>query len=100
MQPIREIAKAIISEMENVQSECDPESAKYYERLATITFADFLKRSPFRSQEMNQQCLEETWIYVEKAISMGIPEIRIEKSFDRLRSYWLPRLKEESNAKS
>ena len=99
MNSVREIAKAIISEMEDVQRDSGPFAAEHYRRIAVMTYANYLKRSPERSKEMNQQCLEESYLHFEKAISLGIPEERMEESFARLRDYWLPRLKEASDAK-
>jgi hypothetical protein len=98
MNTVREIAKAIVAEMRTVQEECTPAAAKHYERLSIITYADFLKRSPERTEAMNTQCLEESWLYAQKAISYGASEEKIEESFARLRAYWIPRLKEATNA--
>jgi len=95
MNSVREIAKAIIAETGNSQKECTPEGARYYRRLAVITYADFLKRSLERSDELNKQRLEEVWLYAERAISCGAQEKTIEESFERLRKYWIPRLGEE-----
>ena len=95
MNSVREIAKSIIKEMESIKKECDPAAAKFYERMAVVSYADFLKRSPERSKEMNQQCSEEAALYCEKAISYGASETKIEQSFERLRTYWLPKLKGE-----
>lgn len=99
MHSIREIAKGIITEMEKAQKVCSPESLRYHMRLAVITYADFLKHSPVRSKAMNQQCLEEARVYAEQAIASGTPEWKIEKAFERLRRYWVPRLKGEANAR-
>ena len=93
MHSVREIAKSIIAEMEGTRKERSPVAALHYRRMAVISYADFLKRSPERTEETNQRCLEEAWIFAHKAISYGEQESRIEESFDRLRAYWLPRLK-------
>lgn len=92
---VKDIARSIVATMDTIQEECTPHAANHYRRLSIITYADFLKRSPERSEAMNAQCLEEAHLYAERAISFGIPEAKIEESFARLRSYWIPRLARE-----
>lgn len=92
---VKDIARSIVAAMTTIQEECTPAAARHYHRLALITYRDFLQRSPERSEAMNAQCLEEAHLYGERAISFGVPEAKIEESFERLRRYWIPRLARE-----
>jgi hypothetical protein len=94
MNNVREVVKSVIAEMEGIVKECNPIAAESYRRLSIIDYADYLKRSPERSPEMNQIVFEKVLTLQEKAISLGASRERIEKTFAGLRKYWLPRLKE------
>jgi hypothetical protein len=99
MQSIREIVRDIIGDMETIKRECDPVPCNHFRRLAVLTYSDFLRHAPERSQEINQQCLAEVLVYVERALSLGASNEKIEESFERLRKFWIPRLgKEKTHA--
>lgn len=98
MNHVREIAKSIITEMQNARIECGTVDVIHFKRLAILAYADALKFSPVRSREMTEQCIQEAYVYAEKAISCGVNEERMSESFTRLRNYWLPRLKEVTDA--
>ena len=97
MNSISDIAKSLKDLMENSQRDLLPTDAERNRRLAVMTYAEALKAAPTRSREINEICLEEAHVYAQKAISLGVSEENIEKSFSQLRQYWLPRLKEVSD---
>ena len=94
MESVRDKVKSIIAEMEGVAHEFNPRAADSYRRLAILDYADYLKRSPERSPEMNQIIFEKVITLEEKAIALGASRERIEATFAGLRQYWLPKLKE------
>jgi hypothetical protein len=94
MNSIRNIAKSMIKEMQTPKNQCDEETARYFQRLAVIYYADFLRHSPERPEGMNLQCLEECKLFADRAVSYGASQKQIEESFDRLRRFWIPRLKD------
>ena len=96
MNNVREIVRSVIEEMEGIVKEFNHSAADSYRRLAIMDYADYLKRSPERSPEMNKIIFENVLTLAEKAISLGASRERIEETFASLRGYWLPRLKEVS----
>ena len=93
MNNVREVIRSVIAEMEGIVKECNPVAAKSYYRLAVMDYAEYLKRSPERSPEMNAIVFENVLVLQEKAISLGASRERIDATFAELRGYWLPRLK-------
>ena len=97
MNHVREIAKKIVAEMEHMNPLTIPAddrviAADTYRRLAIRDYAEALKHSLDRTPERNDRCIEQAYIYAEKAIKMGIREERIETVFAGLRSYWSKKL--------
>jgi hypothetical protein len=97
MNHVREIAKKIVAEMEHLNPETIPASdrmiaADMYRRFAIRDYAEALKHSLDRTPERNDRCIEQAYIYAEKAISLGASEERIETVFAGLRSYWAKKL--------
>ena len=97
MNHVREIAMQIVAEMEQLNPETIPATdrmiaADMYRRFAIRDYAEALKHSLDRTPERNDRCIEQAYIYAEKAIKMGIREERIETVFAGLRSYWSKKL--------
>lgn len=67
-------------------------------RMCALTYSDFLRHSPSRSPEMNQQCLAEAIIYRGKAIALGANDETIDESLRKLRAFWVPRLGRERSS--
>ena len=98
MQPIREIVKSIVIKTNRVVQQQNPVQSLYYRRLAVMSYADALKNAPYRSPEMNLQCIDEAYYYCEKAVAFGANQEQVDRSLMQLRAYWIPRLKEKDNA--
>ena len=97
MQHVREIAKSLIAEMEQISPDTIPAKdrmvvADMYRRFSIRDYAEALKHALDRTPERNDRCIEQSYIYAEKAIKMGIREERIEVVFAGLRSYWAKKL--------
>jgi hypothetical protein len=96
MNSIREIAKNLIASVEQTELDCLPDAGKRFKRIAIIDYAQALQRSPCRSVEENERYLGEAHLYAQRAVSCGVSEDDIDESFSRLRSFWLPKLKEKT----
>jgi len=94
MNLIQERVRAIIADMQGTPREYSPDASDHYRRLAIMDYAEYLKRSPERSPEMNAIVFENVVTLAEKAISLGASRERIDGAFAGLRDYWIPRLKE------
>ena len=96
MNHVREIAKQIVAEehMNPLTIPADDRmiAADTYRRFAIRDYAEALKHSLDRTPERNDRCIEQAYIYAEKAISLGASEERIETVFAGLRSYWAKKL--------
>ena len=98
MQPIREIARKIVAEMEGIRLECYPPLAEEYRRQCVIDYAYFLKNSPSRSPELNDISLQKVRAQAKKAVSLGVPVESMDASLASVRNHWLPKLKEVTHA--
>jgi hypothetical protein len=77
--------------MEGIPKEYNPTAADHYRRLSIMDYAEYLKRSPESSSDMNSIVFENVVTLAEKAISLGASRERINGAFAGLRDYWLPR---------
>lgn len=98
MNSVKEIAKSIIAEMEQVKLECDPAAAKHFRRMAILSYSDAIQNAPVRSREENERLIDEAYKYLSMAVHCGTNEASIEDTFASLRRFWVSRLKEVSNA--
>lgn len=97
MNHVREIAKKIVAEMEHmnpltISDDDRMVAADTYRRLAIRDYAEAFKHANDRTYERNLRCIEQAYIYAEKAISLGASEQRLEVVFAGLRHYWAGKL--------
>jgi hypothetical protein len=97
MNHVREIAKKIVAEMEHMNPLTIPAddrviAADTYRRIAIRDYAEAFKHANDRMYEHNLRCIEQAYIYAEKAISLGASEQRLDVVFAGLRSYWSKKL--------
>jgi hypothetical protein len=94
---VQEVAKSIVKAMDDPLPDFAPASdrmivADTYKKFAIMDYANALRFSGERTEEHNQRCIEEAYVHYYKAISLGIPEERLEAVFAGLRSYWSNKL--------
>ena len=99
MNHVQELAKKIVDAMENPLPEGIPDSdrgqaGRHYKRLAIMDYANALRYSGERTEEHNERCISEAYVFYYRAIELGIPEERLEDTFAGLRSYWAKKLAE------
>lgn len=97
MNHVREIAKQIVAEMERmnpltISADDRMVAAHTYRRFAIRDYAEAFKHANDRTYERNLRCIEQAYIYAEKAISLGASEQRLETIFAGLRSYWAKKI--------
>ena len=97
MNHVQEVAKSIVKAMDDPLPDFAPASdrmivADTYKKFAIMDYANALRFSGERTEEHNQRCIEEAYVHYYKAISLGIPEERLEADFAGLRSYWSNKL--------
>ena len=97
MNHVQEVAKSIVKAMENDFPDGVPASdrlitAQTYKKFAIMDYANALRFAGERTAEHNERCIGEAYVHYYKAISLGIPEERLEAVFAGLRSYWAKKL--------